>query len=772
MADPTQTGSMRGLDLLRAGEQVTRTNCDREPIHVPGAIQPHGLLLVLDPETGAIRQASANAEAFLGAPAEAAVGRSVTGWLSERALEELRQVAGDDHPGQLPMPVRVEMKGEVYEAVAHENPAGLVVEFEPAPPESLDRWYGPDPSVRAALAALGQAPSVEALAAVFVREARRLLQIDRVMVYRFSPDWHGEVIAEDHGDVPESFMGLHFPATDIPEPARRLYLRNRVRLIADVGYAPTPVVPPESPVTGAPLDMSDAVLRSVSPFHIEYLQNMGVAASMSVSIVQDGKLWGLLACHHYRPHEVPYRLRVAADLVAQVFAMQLSLKRSETELQIESRTKDVQTRLVEQMSLSEHVIDGLTGESPAILNLLDAAGAAVQMGGALRLLGTTPPEEDVRALLGWVREQAGDAPVWSTDRLPALYPDGEALAGVAAGVLGVSFVGDWESAALWFRPEQAQTVAWGGAPKEPEGVTDGGLLVLKPRNSFAKWIQDVTGRALPWTDGERAAAADLRRVVRRVVLARSEEIHRLNTELERSNAELDAFAYSASHDLKEPLRGINNYAQFLIEDYAEKLGEEGTQQLETIAKLARRLDGFVDALLQVSRLGQVALVRQPVDLDAALQDAITTLRFRLQENDVRVEVPRPLPTVQGDPVRLVDVLTNLLSNAAKYARPGAEGGPTITVGYDEGDEIRPDHRERIGGADRVFWVRDNGIGIQEKHLEHIFGLFKRLHARDAHGGGDGAGLAIVRKVIGRHDGTVWAESAYGEGSAFYFTLSS
>ena len=766
---------MHGLGLLQPGTAVTRTNCDREPIHVPGAIQPHGLLLVLDPETGTIRQASANADALLGASAEQLVGRPVTDWLDAPALEELRQAAAEDCPGQLPLPVRVEMSGTAYDAVAHENPAGLVAEFEPAPLEALHRWYGPDPSVRAALAALDRAPSVEALVSAFAREARRLLQIDRVMVYRFSPDWHGEVIAEDHSEhVPESFLGLHFPATDIPEPARRLYLRNRVRLIADVGYAPSPVVPQESPATGAPLDMSDAVLRSVSPFHVEYLQNMGVAASMSVSIVQDEKLWGLLACHHYAPLQVPYRLRVAADLLAQVFAMQLSLKRSETELQIESRTKDVQTRLVEQMSRAEHVIDGLTGESPAVLDLLDAAGAAVQMGGVLRLLGDTPSEEAVAALLGWIREQAGDEPVWSTDRLPSLYPEsrcpeGEALA--AAGVLAVPFVDDWESAALWFRPEQAQTVAWGGAPNQPKDITDEGLLVLKPRNSFAKWVQDVTGRALPWTEGEKAAAADLRRVVRRVVLARSEEIAQLNTELERSNAELDAFAYSASHDLKEPLRGINNYAQFLIEDYADRLGPDGVEQLETIAKLSRRLDGFVDALLEVSRLGQVALVRRPVDLGAVLSDVLVTLRFRLRENDVRVEVPRPLPTVEGDPVRLVDVMTNLLSNAAKYARADVEGGPTVTVGYSERDEALPAHRERMGRAERLFWVRDNGIGIRDKHLDLIFGLFKRLHPRDAHGGGDGAGLAIVRKVIDRHGGTVWAESAYGEGSAFYFTLS-
>ena len=401
-----ETGSMAGLALLQTGVAVTQTTCDREPIHTPGAVQPHGLLLVLDPETGAVRQTSANAGTFLGVSADErdraaghglAVGRILRRDRARLARDRRGPAADAGAGGTGGRPVRrrrARESGRADRGVRAGARRGAAA-----------RWYGADRSVRAALAALDGAASVEALCAAFAREARRLLGIDRVMVYRFDADWHGEVVAEDHSDqVPESFLGLHFPATDIPEPARRLYLRNRVRIIPDVGYRASPLVPARNPATGAALDLSDSVLRSVSPVHVEYLQNMGVAASMSVSIVQGGRLWGLLACHHYAPYPVPYRLRAAADLLGQVFAMQLSLKRRETELQLESQAKTVLVRLVEQMMRSEHMIDGLTGETLAVHDLLDAAGSAVRIGGELRLLGETPSAEAVEHLLVWIRE--------------------------------------------------------------------------------------------------------------------------------------------------------------------------------------------------------------------------------------------------------------------------------------------------------------------------------------------------------------------------------
>ena len=392
-------------------------------------------------------------------------------------------------------------------------------------------------------------------------------------------------------------------------------------------------------------------------------------------------VWGLLACHHYAPYPVPYRLRAAADLLGQVFAMQLSLKRRETELQLESQAKTVLARLVEQMMHSEHMIDGLTGEALAVHDLLDAAGSAVRIGGELRLLGETPSAETVEHLLGWIAGQAVTGDVWSTDSLAAVYPGGDALSGTAAGVLAVSLSETWQSAVLWFRPEQARTVDWGGAPKEAVGVSEDGLQVLQPRNSFAKWTQHVSGRSAPWTDGERAAAAEIRRAIVRVVLARADEMALLNAELARSNAELDAFTYIASHDLKEPLRGINNYAQFLIEDYAAVLDDEGIARLEIITKLSRRLDGFIDALLDFGKVGAARARARAGRFQRGGAGSRRRGRFRLEENGVAVQVPRPLPTVRANALHVLDLFLNLVTNAAKYARPDAEGGSVVEIGY-------------------------------------------------------------------------------------------
>jgi light-regulated signal transduction histidine kinase (bacteriophytochrome) len=238
-----------------------------------------------------------------------------------------------------------------------------------------------------------------------------------------------------------------------------------------------------------------------------------------------------------------------------------------------------------------------------------------------------------------------------------------------------------------------------------------------------------------------------------------------NAELERSNQELDDFAYIASHDLKEPLRGIHNYSSFLMEDYGDKLNADGHAKLATIGRLAQRLEDLIDSLLVFSRVGRVDLAIQETDMNAVVAAVLDSLSINLQERGVQVRIPSPLPSVRCDRVRIAEVFRNLIGNAIKY---NDKPGPWIEIGC----RVTRPPRNGPGAAagKQVFYVRDNGIGIREKHLDAVFRIFKRLHARDQFGGGTGAGLTIVKKIVERHAGRIWIESNYGEGSTFYFTL--
>ncbi|KPV53729.1 cyanobacterial phytochrome A, partial [Kouleothrix aurantiaca] len=350
--------------------------------------------------------------------------------------------------------------------------------------------------------------------------------------------------------------------------------------------------------------------------------------------------------------------------------------------------------------------------------------------------------------------------VYATTTLAHELPALAHCAAVASGVLAVPIAHEFGEYLLWFRPEVLQTVNWAGAPEKAVTLSDDGVR-LSPRKSFALWQQTLAQHALPWQPVEIAAAMRLSNTLRGVILKRAADLAVLNEALQRSNVELDAFAYIASHDLKEPLRGMHNYAHFLLEDYHDKLDEEGKNKLDTLVRLTQRMDALLDSLLQYSRVGRVDLTLQTVNFNVLLADVAEALHLRLE--GVELRVPRPLPTVNGDPVRLAEVLQNLIGNAAKY---NDKPEKWIEVGYQSPDEQSSTARERH----YIIYVRDNGIGIREKHFEPIFRIFRRLHARDRFGGGTGTGLTIAKKIVERHGGTIWLESTPNIGTTFFFSI--
>jgi len=740
-------------------EPLDLTNCDREPIHIPGSIQPHGVLLVLEPKTLKVLQVSQNVLDLTGHTPQTWLGTALSDWLVPSQIEAIRQCLNEDFDSINPLELSLETPGETrwFDGIVHGCAGGVIIELEPrrAPEKTgfLDFYQ----KVRGTITKIQKATTLHQMSQIVVQEVRKITGFDRVMVYRFDEEGTGSVIAEDTNQG-VSYLNLRYPATDIPRQARHLYTLNWLRLIPDSTYSPVPLVPPHNPLTGQPTDLSLAVLRSVSPIHLEYLTNMGVTASMSISLVKDQQLWGLIACHHLSPKSIPYDLRTVCEFIGQVMSLELANKEANEDLDYKMRLRASHTRFVELLSQSHYFWEGVVQLEANLLELVSATGAVICSDTHCIQVGETPTEAEIHALIQWLKPHLHHN-LFHTDSLPRLYPAAAAYGAIASGVLALEISKVHHNYILWFRPEVIQTVNWGGNPNKPVEVLEDGSQRMSPRKSFELWQEQVRGRSLPWKPCEIEAVAELRSMIVGLVLRQADELASMNQELQRSNEELDSFAYIASHDLKEPLRGIHNYANFLMEDYGETLHEDGMAKLQTLVRLTQRMENLINSLLHFSRMGRTELVRQPVNMHELVQQAIATIRISRPQDAIEFRVSQALPVVECDRAQVSEVFVNLISNAIKYNNQSEKQVEVGVVTRDPPAESVP-----------IFYVRDNGIGIPKEHHERIFQIFRRLHGRDDYGGGNGAGLTIARKIVERHGGRIWLESAPNQGSTFYFTL--
>ncbi len=732
--------------------EQARDACEREPIHIPGAIQSHGLFFALQEPDLTIAHISANTQEFLGAPAASFLGRPLQDMLSPESARVLESVLNS---GRLeaanPMAIKIQTaeKQLDFEGIVHRLQGLLVLELEPRQGDedlSFITFYH---AVQHSMSRLEKANTAELALQISAEEVARLTSFARVMVYQFDEEWHGKVVAEALHTGMDSYLGLHFPSSDIPAQARRLYSLNSLRLIADVAYTPAPIIPSIQQPGGTPLDLSHSTLRSVSPVHLEYLRNMGVFASMSISIMEEDRLWGLLACHHSSPHFVSFQARSACRFIGQLVSQQLHTiqARQQSQQRAILREKLAKIRLHFQ---ERGLLKALEMLGSDLLDIVGAGGAAFNLQGSWQRFGEGPEPQQLDALQTYLQLRApGD--VFSTDHLARVYGPAEDYFEKASGLLAVPLANSG-AYLLWFRPEIVRTVYWAG---EPEKVEDPISNRLHPRTSFASWKEVQRQRSAPWDKGVVEAAADLR------MLIVSEELERLNSELKRSNAELDEFASIASHDLKEPLRGMRNYAQFVAIDEGPKLSIASQERLQTIQKLGEKTELLIDGLYQYSRLGRLALARQETDLNELLSDVILRLQALFTERGVRLIKAEPLPRVICDRHKVGEVFYNLLLNAAKY---NDKEDKWVTVGCRQ-EKFR--NKESL-----VFFIQDNGIGIPANQQKRIFSIFKRGLGSEKFGKGTGTGLTIARRIVETHGGHLWLESAPGEGTIFFWTLSS
>lgn len=555
--------------------QVDLSNCDREPIHQLGTIQPIGFLITVTTDW-LISRTSENAEDFIGRKAQDLIGEPLAEFLLPGAMHDLR-----NRVGALRGPDAIErlfscelVKDGRFDVAVHMSGSHIVIEAEPGEGLPGDTTG----MVRSLIGRLDQTPDLNAFFREGARQVRALLEYDRVMVYKFDADRSGEVIAESCKSGIGTFKGLHYPASDIPQQARLLYKRNLLRIITDVNARPVRIVPTLDEV-GRPLDLSLSMLRSVSPIHIEYLKNMGVAASLSISIIVEGELWGLIACHHYSARCPSFQARAISELFVQMLAMKLESRQRREIVEYERRARDISDQLLGAVASDETLLKDPDWLADILTNAIPADGVGVWINGSYAFSGTTPPTDFFRRLVRALNGTAAGK-VFATDQVSTLVKGAEEHAATCAGILAIPISRSPRDYVVLFRSELVRSVRWGGDPYKPVQYGPNGPR-LTPRESFAEWKELVEGRSKPFTTSELRVAETLRATLIEVVLRLADEA---SAERRQANARQELLIAELNHRVRNILGVIRG------------LIRQSQSDEEAVKRFVKIVDGRIHAL--------------------------------------------------------------------------------------------------------------------------------------------------------------------------------
>lgn len=729
------------------------SNCDKEPIHIPGRIQSHGFLVAIDENTNEIVYISDNLESYTGLPGKDLAGQSLKQLLSALNLNDndldgvIRYAARQSQDNLIPVVVQV--GGRDFHLIIHISGKYIILEFEPV---LADNVQDIQLLMGSLLSNFGHGDTVQHTLEKATAQIRELIGYDRVMIYKFWEDEHGEVVAENKDENVDSFFGLHYPASDIPKQARQLYKANLTRIIADVDSAPSLIHPLRSTEAEKPLDLTKSELRAVSPIHIEYLKNMGVKASFSVSLVINDELWGLIACHHYSPKLIDYRSRQYARLVGQILSSTLQYKISQDEKAVNLTYRAAAEEIIRDMHKHWSLSDAVTNNKNNLLKLTNAKAAAFVFEGKTYISGHAPNPEEIAGIIKWLQD-TNRKNLFYTHHLSSVFEPAAQYTQKASGLLACTISRELNEYILFFKPELITTVKWAGDPAKPVETGANGKTVISPRRSFEVWAEEVRGKSEKWTNAEINEVFRFREEIVQFINLKANEIRKLNEKLKEAYDELDTFSFTISHDLKTPIASIKNYSEILLEDF-EAMNEQAKHFLNRIINSADKMNALIREVLNYSRLSRKELRKSNLVMRPVLDDIVEEVRAAYQPANLKVSIG-DTPDIYGDSFMTGQVFTNLIGNAVKYS---AKSNPAIVKieGRDEGDSV-------------LYTVSDNGVGIDMEYGSHIFELFKRMeNAREFEG--SGVGLAIVKRIMEKHNARIWYDSVKGNGTIFYLSF--
>jgi chemotaxis family two-component system sensor kinase Cph1 len=678
-------------------------DCDREPIHIPGAIQPHGFMLVTGAEDTVVAHGAGDIEDitgvqdWIGQPVSVLLGETIAAGLASPAPGE-----GAVFAGRWTSP-----SGEGFDVSTHVSGARRIVEVERSGEHPS---YGVDLLARLdqASGAFERTLNVRQLAARAADEFRNLTGFERVMIYRFLDDEAGSVLAESKSPEMSSFLNHHFPATDIPKQARALYVRNPVRVIPEVRYSPRPLRP-ALPEGEPPLDMSDSVLRSVSPIHLQYLRNMEVGSSASISIVTDGVLWGLVACHDSRPRLLTHETRIAATALARGLARQIKAK-GDAELYRERvRLRGLEDELVARLPLEEPLDAALASHLDEVAALVGATGAAVLRGKKVSTGGVCPPSNGIVALGNWVAKTGGGR-VMSTAGLSEIFPAAVAWRAEASGFMAFVIAGDEPFVLMWFRAEKLEVVRWAGDPHTAVKTGDTGKLT--PRASFEEWTETVSGNAQRWTNPEIESAGRFRDALFELRALR--QMRAVNQTLQESVADRDLKLEHQDFLLREVNHRVQNSLQLITSFLSLQARDnvDARPASEVLKEAQRRVKAVSLVHSRLYRADQF----ETIDLGRYFSELIEDMANSSGQDWaalIHTELA-PISIEAGRATTFGLILTELIINAQKYAYGGRAGPLYITLEEDRGSA-------RVIVADEGVGGHQSGKGFGSRLIESLAG---------------------------------------------------
>jgi light-regulated signal transduction histidine kinase (bacteriophytochrome)/CheY-like chemotaxis protein len=676
-------------------EQVNLSNCDREPIHIPGSVQPFGFLLGLLSDL-TICMASENAGEFLGGELSTLLGSPINRVLSEEAVGAIRarvdHLSGPDAVERM-FGVELQPGRPPFDLAIHFSGVYLVIEAEPS---VLETGVNSGELVRLMLGRVRKTRGLTELAREAARQLKVLTGFDRVMVYQFHPDGSGEVIAEVAAAGLEPFLGLHYPASDIPRQARILYQRNWLRIIADINAQPAAL---RSTATHSAelLDLSMSVLRSVSPIHVEYLRNMGVGASMSVSILREGKLWGLFACHHYSPHHISFEKRTASELFGQMFSWILEGRERESDMDYETRAHKIQERLMETAATHAHSKRAIIDFISDYRKMIACDGIAVWSDGEITLDGETPTANEVQELIGFIN-RTSPGRICASAEIAKVYAAGESFRDRAAGFLAIPISRVPRDCLIFFRREVLRSVSWAGDPNK--SYLEGPLGArLTPRKSFELWQETVAGQSKPWSSADLRIAEGLRVTLLEVILQLSDLAAR-----ERRSAQERQELMIA--ELNHRVRNILSLVRGLV----AQSKENATSVEEFASMLGGRVQALARAHDQITNLNWAPVaLRSLVESEAGAYLGARASRVKMDGPDVALD-PKAFAT-------LALVVHEMMTNSAKYgALADSTGQVEVVWKLDQGSTLTIDWKESGGPPVQPPSRRGFGTTIIERSV--------------------------------------------------------
>ncbi len=740
---------MKIKDILNR-DLVTLTNCDQEPIHIPGSIQPHGFLMGLTTD-GTIEYCTDNISSFIAVSHTQVLGNKFETIFGSSAQQRFLNYINSDTVQDV-FPLEIELLDIKFQVNIHKSGDVFVLEAEP----QFDKQILADVYTQTIqfVTQMNNTKSLKDLCGLVAEGTREITGYDRVMIYRFDEQYNGEVYAESCRKDLEPFLGLHYPHTGIPVQARELYIRNQLRLIVDINYKPVPIFTiDDSPDKN--LDLSLAILRSTSPIHVQYLKNMGVGATLTISLIHHDRLWGLIACHHYSQKNISPAVRLAAKLQGQFITSQIDIRESNDEnINAKKSTEALEHLTTLDLPLAADALNSII-KMPELLQLCNSAGVSIVFRNKIYKNGLTPHDEQIKAFVEAV-ETKKSSDFYSTRKIGDDFPDLERcsnFAGVVYYALGNS------SHIIWYRPETISEINWAGDPeksivKDKEG--------LHPRNSFNIWKQIVKGQSSIWKQYEINAAGkyahSLHNNLMMILLSEEEEKYRLQSEILReTNSELENINWISTHDLQEPLRKIQMITSKLLSEKRTDSDDSEIDSLERVSKSAARMRGLLQDILKYTRIKNTREAAEKIDLNVIFEESVDDIRELILENNAVIECGK-LPEVNAIGFLMKQLFLNIIQNSLKYAAP--DRSPVIKITASQKPVL-------IKDLFNVYcsWVKfsDNGIGFDQMYADSIFKVFTRLHTQQQYSG-SGIGLALCKKIMQTLGGTITAEGKVNQGA--------